>query len=66
LRKSFGNTVSTVSSVRAGPGPGPEQHYPGWASAAFDDSGRLGPRPSLSTAADDADGADAKAAFPLE
>jgi hypothetical protein len=70
LRKSFGNTVSTVSSVRAGP-DGSEQHSSGWASADYDDSRRLGPRPTLrvpSTAADDADGADgadAKVAFPL-
>ena len=67
LRKSSGNTVSTVSSARAGP-DGSEQHSSGWASAACDDSRRLGPRPTLrmpSAAADDADGADAKAAFPF-
>jgi hypothetical protein len=67
LRKSSGNTVSTVNSVRAGP-DGSEQHSSGWASAACDDSRRLGPRPTLrvpSTAADNADGADAKVAFPL-
>src|SRR6516165_5488620 len=37
MRNSLGNTVSTVSSVRAGPGPGSEQHSSGWASAACDD-----------------------------
>jgi hypothetical protein len=33
MRKSFGNTVSTVSSVRAEPGSGSEQHSSDWASA---------------------------------
>jgi hypothetical protein len=67
MRKSLGNTVSTVSSVRAGL-DGSEQHSSGWASAACDDSRQLGPRPTLrvpSTAADGSDGADAKVAFPL-
>src|SRR6516225_4008600 len=46
MRVSSGNTVSTVSSARAGP-DGSEQHSSGWASAACDDSRRLGPRPTL-------------------
>jgi hypothetical protein len=69
MRTSLENTVSTVSSVRdSGPEPGSEQHSSGLASAVWDDSHRAGARPILqvpSTAADDADGADAKATSPF-
>jgi hypothetical protein len=46
MRTSRENTVSTVSSVRTGPGSGSEQHSSGSASAVCDDS-RLGSRPTL-------------------
>jgi hypothetical protein len=71
MRTSLENTVSTVSSVSSvrdsGPEPGSEQHSSGLASAVWDDSRRAGVRPTLlpSTAADDADGADAKATSPF-
>jgi hypothetical protein len=68
MRTSLESTVSTVSSVRgSGPESGSEKHPSGPASAVCDDSGRLGPRPTLhvSVPADDADGADTKAAFPF-
>jgi hypothetical protein len=69
MRASLENTVSTVSSVReSGPEPVSEQHSSGLASAVWDDSRRAGTRPTLqvfSTAADAADGADAKATSPF-
>ena len=69
MRTSLENTVSTVSSVReSGPEPGSEQQPWGPASPVCDDNSRLGSRPTLqvpSTAADDADGTDAKASFPF-
>jgi hypothetical protein len=69
MRTSRENTVSSVSSVRdSGPEPGSEQHSSGLASAVWDDSRRAFARPTLqipSAAADDADGADAKATFPF-
>jgi hypothetical protein len=69
MRTSIENTVSTVSSVRdSGPEPASEQYPPGLAGAVWDDSRRAGARPTLqvpSTAADDADGADAKATSPF-
>ena len=46
MRKSLGNTVSTVSSVRAEPGPGSEQHSSDSASAGFDDNRRLAYNPA--------------------
>ena len=69
MRTSLENTVSTVSSVReSGPEPGSEQQ-PGVRQVPFaTTNGRLGSRPTLqvaSTAADDADGTDAKASFPF-
>jgi hypothetical protein len=69
MRTSLEKTVSTVSSVRdSGAEPGSQQHSSGLASAVWDDSRRAGARATLpvpSTAADDADGADAKATFPF-
>ena len=69
MRTSVENTVSTVSSVRdGGLEPSSEQHSSGPASAVWDDSRRAAARPTLqvpSTAADDADGADAEAASPF-
>jgi len=72
MRTSFENTIGTVSSVSSvrdsGPEPGSEQHSSGLASAVWDDSRRSGARPTLqmpSRAADDADGADAKATSPF-
>ena len=68
MRTSLENTVSTVSSVSAGAGPSSELHSRGPAGAVCDDSRRPGSRPTLqvpSRAADDADGADAKATFPF-
>jgi hypothetical protein len=69
MRTSVENTVSTVSSVRdGGLEPSSEQHSSGLASAVWDDSRRAAARPTLqvpSTAADDADGADAEAASPF-
>ena len=69
MRKSLGNTVSTVSTARGRLEPGSEQHSPGLAGAACDGSRQVGSRSTLhglSAAADDADGADGaevKAAF---
>jgi hypothetical protein len=70
MRMSLENTVrnvSTVSSVHdGGHEPDSEQHSLGLASAACDDSRRVGSRPTLQglgAAADDADGADVKAPF---
>jgi hypothetical protein len=72
MRTSVENTVSTVSSVSSvrdsGPEHGSEQHSSRLASAVWDDSPRTGARPTLqvpSTAADDADGADAEAGSPF-
>jgi hypothetical protein len=69
MRTSVENTVSTVSSVRdGGLEPSSEQHFSDLASAVWDDSRRAAARPTLqvpSTAADDADGADAEAASPF-
>jgi hypothetical protein len=67
-RMSRENTVSTVSSVCTGPGPGSGQHLSGSASAVGDDSRRSSSRRTLQMlgrAADDADSADAKATFPF-
>src|SRR5271165_5228298 len=68
MRTSLENTVSTVSSVStvrdSGPEPGSEQQPWGPPRSVRDDNGRPDARPTLqvpSTAADDADGADAKA-----
>jgi hypothetical protein len=67
MRTSLENTVSTVSSVReSGPESGSEQQP--WDRPVRDENGRFGSRPTLqvpSTAADDADGTDAKATFPF-
>ena len=66
MRTSLESTVSTVSSVRdSGPEPGSEQQSLGTASPVYDENGRLGLRPTVQTitAADDADGTDAKASF---
>jgi hypothetical protein len=68
MRTSLESTVSTVSSVRdSGPEPGSEQQSLGTASPVYDENGRLGLRPTVQTitAADDADGTDAKANFLL-
>jgi hypothetical protein len=68
MRTSPENTVSTVSSVSTGRGAGSGQHLSGSASAVGDDSRRPDSRPTLKVfgrAADDADGADAKATFPF-
>jgi hypothetical protein len=66
MRTSLENTVSTVSSVReSGPESGSEQQP--WDPASHE-NGRFSSRPTLrvpSTAADDADGADAKATSPF-
>jgi hypothetical protein len=62
MRRSFENTVSTVSSVRTGPGPGSGQHLSGSPSAVGDASRQPNSRPTLQVfgrAADGADGADA-------
>jgi hypothetical protein len=70
MRKSLGNTVSTVSAVSSVRDSGLErdleQHSPGLASAVCDDNRRPHSRSTLEepgTAAGDADGADANAAF---
>jgi hypothetical protein len=69
MRTSLENTVSTVSSVHdSGPALGSEQHSSRLVSAICDDSRRRGAPPSAAGAqwaADDADGADAKAASPF-
>jgi hypothetical protein len=69
MRTSLENTVSTVSSVRdSGPGAGSERQPSGPAYPVCDDSCRPGSRSTLrvpSRAADNADGADAKATFPF-
>jgi hypothetical protein len=66
MRTSLENTVGTVSSARGRLEPGTEQDSPGLASAACDDSRRVGSRSTLqglSADADDADSADVKATF---
>jgi hypothetical protein len=70
MRTSLGNTVSTVRTVSSardsGLEPDSEQLSPGLPNAVRDDSRRVGSPltlQGLSPAADDADGADAKATF---
>src|SRR6266851_1839729 len=72
MRSSPENTVSTVSTVSSirdsGSGADSEQQPWGPAYPVCDDSRRPGSRPTLqvpSRAADDADGADAKATSPF-
>jgi hypothetical protein len=69
MRSSPENTVSTVRSVSdSGFGADSEQQPWGLAYSVCDDSRRPGSRPTRqvpSRAADDADGADAKATFPF-
>jgi hypothetical protein len=69
IRTSLENTVSTVSSVGDDePEPGSEQKRFGSGKFSLPESGQLGSHSALqvpSTAADDADGADAKATFPF-
>jgi hypothetical protein len=62
MRSSFKNTVSTVSSVRTGPGPVPERRRLGSASVPCENHRTdTRPTPAASTkTADGADGADAK------
>jgi hypothetical protein len=67
MRRSFENTVSTVSSVRTGPGPIPER-LPLGSARVPSENHRTDTRPTPAASAnttDGADGADAKSNFPF-